>query len=205
MRHRRRSRVLGRSPSHRKALLKNLTKSLILTEDPDAEDEPNSPKVKGRITTTKAKAKEVRSLVEKCITIAKKGIKAQEEAAQFATDAERDSSAWDSWRKSEDWKKWQAAMGPAVTARRRVVQLLSERGDKHNPGDKRVVRILFEEVAPRYMERPGGYTRVLELATTRLGDNGKQAILEFVGVRDRVEQEVEAPSFEDEGDSSEES
>ena len=64
MRHRRRGRVLGRSPSHQRALLRNLASALFLTER-DAEGEPNAPKIKGRITTTLAKAKEVRPLVER--------------------------------------------------------------------------------------------------------------------------------------------
>jgi large subunit ribosomal protein L17 len=63
-------------------------------------------------------------------------------------------------------------MAPAVKARRRVVQLL---------GDKQAARIVFEEVAPRFVDRPGGYTRILKLATPRLGDAGPRAILEFVG------------------------
>lgn len=68
MRHRKRGRVLGRNSSHRKALLKNLATRLILTER-DAELDDNKPKVRGRIITTLQKAKEVRPLVEKCITI----------------------------------------------------------------------------------------------------------------------------------------
>jgi large subunit ribosomal protein L17 len=62
-------------------------------------------------------------------------------------------------------------MAPAVTARRRVVTLL---------GDKKAARVLFERVAPRFVDRPGGYTRILKLATPRLGDNGPRAILELV-------------------------
>src|SRR5258706_8226524 len=100
MRHRRRSRVLGRSPSHRKALLKNLASSLFLTER-DAEDEDNRPKVKGRIITTVQKAKEVRPLVERCITIARNALPAGEEAAKFGTTAERNTEAWKKWRTSD--------------------------------------------------------------------------------------------------------
>lgn len=48
-------------------------------------------------------------------------------------------------------------------------------------GDKQAARILFEKVAPRFVDRPGGYTRILKLATPRLGDAGPRAILEFVG------------------------
>jgi large subunit ribosomal protein L17 len=53
-----------------------------------------------------------------------------------------------------------------------VIQLL---------GDKQAARILFERVAPRFVDRPGGYTRILKLATPRLGDAGPRAIIEFVG------------------------
>lgn len=59
-----------------------------------------------------------------------------------------------------------------MTARRRVTTLL---------GDKQAARILFEKVAPRFADRPGGYTRILKLATPRLGDAGARAMLEFVG------------------------
>ena len=48
-------------------------------------------------------------------------------------------------------------------------------------GDKHAARILFEKIAPRFTDRPGGYTRILKLATPRLGDAGPRAILEFVG------------------------
>ena len=63
-------------------------------------------------------------------------------------------------------------------------------------GDKEAVRILFADVAPRFVDRPGGYTRILKLAKPRLGDAGTRAILEFVGVRDRVRQRSQKPSFE---------
>jgi large subunit ribosomal protein L17 len=64
-------------------------------------------------------------------------------------------------------------------------------------GDKGAVRALFAEVAPRFMDRPGGYTRIVRIAKPRLGDAGVQAILEFVGVRDRVVQRSQRPSFDD--------
>ena len=171
MRHRRKGRVLGRSPSHQRAMLRNLAASLVLTEREFEPGEPGAPKVPGRIVTTVAKAKEVRPLVERCITIAKRGLLAEQAADAFASSSERDTSEWKKWRQSEQWQKWAQAMAPAVTARRRVLRLL---------GDKQAPRILFSEVAPRFANRPGGYTRILKLAMPRLGDAGPRAILEFV-------------------------
>ncbi len=60
------------------------------------------------------------------------------------------------------------------------------------------MRILFDEVAPRFADRPGGYTRVLRLAKPRLGDAGIRAILEFVGVHDRKRRKAARPAFESE-------
>lgn len=172
MRHRRKGRVLGRSPSHQRALLRNLASALMLTERDTDVDEVGAPKVGGRIVTTVAKAKEVRPLVERCITIAKRGLAADARAKEFATTAGRDSAEWKKWRGGEQWRKWAQAAAPGVTARRRVLQLL---------GDKQATRILFEKIAPRFVDRPGGYTRILKLATPRLGDAGPRAVLEFVG------------------------
>jgi len=177
MRHRRKGRVLGRSPSHQRALLRNLASALFLTEQERDADEVGAAKVPGRIVTTVAKAKEVRPLVERCVTIAKHGLVAQGKAGEFATTAARDSAEWKQWRQGEQWQRWARAMAPAVKARRRVVQLL---------GDKQAARVLFERVAPRFTDRPGGYTRILKLATPRLGDAGPRAILEFVGPESRV-------------------
>lgn len=172
MRHRRKGRVLGRSPSHQRALLRNLASALFLTEQERDADEAGAAKVPGRIVTTVAKAKEVRPLVERCVTIAKHGLAAQEQAREFATTATRDSAEWKRWREGDQWRRWVHAVAPAVKARRRVVQLL---------GDKQAARVLFERVAPRFADRPGGYTRIIKLATPRLGDAGPRAVLEFVG------------------------
>ncbi len=187
MRHRRKGRVLGRSPSHQRALLRNLASALFLTER-DAELDENQPKVKGRIVTTISKAKEVRPVVEKCITVARRALVAAEPAQKFATTAERNSDAWKAWRKSDQWKQWNQAISPLVTARRRVLVML---------GDKEAVKLCFNEIAPRFADRPGGYTRIMRLAKPRLGDAGTRAILEFVGVRDKVAQRSQAPKIED--------
>ena len=151
---------------------------LFLTER-DAEDDDNKPKVKGRIITTCKRPRKCGRWSSRCITIARNALPAQREADKFGTTAERNSDAWKTWRKSDQWQKWNQAIAPLVAARRRALRLL---------GDKQAVRILFAEVAPRFTDRPGGYTRDLRLAKPRLGDAGTRAILEFVGVRDRVTQ-----------------
>lgn len=175
-------------------MLRNLATSLFLTEGEfDTETDENIPKVKGRVVTTVPKAKEARRVVERCITIARKALKHQEEAEQYATTARRyrDDAEYKKWRESDDWQKWNKAMAPVVAARRRAFQML---------GDKEAVKILFDTVAPRFVDRPGGYTRILRLAKPRLGDGGERAILEFVGVRDRELQRSQKPAFaEDEG------
>ncbi len=189
MRHRRLGRVLGRSPSHRAALLRNMASALFLTER-DASLDDNEPKVKGRIVTTLQKAKEVRRRVEKCITIARNTLEASQAADEFGTSAERNTQPWREWRKGPKWKKWTAAMAPVIAARRRVLRLL---------GDKKAVKVLFDQIAPRFADRPGGYTRVLRLAKPRLGDAGTRAILELVGRHDRVRKRkrAEAPAFDE--------
>jgi large subunit ribosomal protein L17 len=189
MRHRRKGRVLGRSPSHQRALLRNLASALFLTEqDPELYLDPKqAPKVRGRIVTTLEKAKEVRPLVEKCITLARRSGEIRRAAAQHGTDAERNTEAWKTWRKSDQWKQWSKAVAPALAIRRKVLVML---------GDKKAVKILFDDVASRFEGRAGGYTRIMRLAKPRLGDAGTRAVLEFVGVRDRSAKAAPAPAVE---------
>ncbi len=186
MRHRRKGRKLGRHPSHQRALLRSLATALLLTER-DADLDDNKPKVKGRIITTIQKAKEVRPLIERCITIARRALPHQEAADRLEPNAARHSEQWRAWRAGDQWKEWNRAIAPVVVARRRAMQLL---------GDKQAVRILFEEVAPRFADRDGGYTRVLRLAKPRLGDAGTRAILELVGKNDRQRKTSTRPSFD---------
>lgn len=183
MRHRMSGRKLGRNASHRKAMFKNMAASFIRTIRIDEEAE-NAPKVAGRIVTTVPKAKELRPFVEKLITLAKNSLPHQANAAEFATDAERNSSEWKAWRTSEQWQKWSQAIAPAIDARRRAFAMLR---------DKVAVDILFSDLAPRFEERNGGYTRIVRLAKVRLGDAGEQALIEFVGERDRVKAKRSAP------------
>ncbi len=186
MRHRRKGRVLGRCPSHQRALLRNLASALFLSDQP-REIDTNQPKVRGRIVTTLQKAKEVRPVVEKAITVAIRSLEHQRAAEPFAASALRGTEAWRAWRNSDRWRSWAQAMGPVVAARRQALTML---------GNKRAVAILFENVATRFEDRPGGYTRILRLAKPRLGDNGTRAIIEFVGVHDRRPVRSPAPAFE---------
>jgi large subunit ribosomal protein L17 len=168
-----------------------LASALFLTElDKDQFlDEKQAPKVKGRIVTTLPKAKEVRPLVERCITTALRAMPALAEAKRLGTTAARNSEEWRKWRTGNRWQEWAAAMAPVVTARRKLVQML---------GDKKAAKLCFEVVAPRFEDRPGGYTRIVRLADVRLGDAGVRAMIEFVGVRDRGTKAAPAPKFEGE-------
>ncbi len=70
-------------------------------------------------------------------------------------------------------------------ARRQVIALLGDRAmvDKDNPdelSDMTVVQKLFNEVAPRYADREGGYTRIIHLPERRIGDSGQQVLLQLI-------------------------
>ncbi|MBD1400202.1 50S ribosomal protein L17 [Pelovirga terrestris] len=116
MRHNKSGRTLGRKPDHRQHMMRNMVTSFFQNE---------------KITTTVTRAKELRKLAEKMITLAKRG---------------------------------------DLHSRRQAMRVIRE---------PKVVARLFEMIAPRYAERPGGYTRILRLEN-RLGDNAPMAIIELV-------------------------
>jgi len=116
MRHNKSGRRLGRNSSHRSAMMRNMVTSLIEHE---------------KITTTDARAKELRKIAEKMITFGKRG---------------------------------------DLHARRQAMQVIRER---------KVVAKLFDMVAPRYKDRPGGYTRIVKMGS-RPGDNAALSIVELV-------------------------
>lgn len=136
MRHRVHGRKLGRDTAHRSALRKNLVADLLCHE---------------QIITTEAKARTIRPLAEKTITLAKRGLAkggAQEVHAR--------------------------RLAAARLPKNRVV--VDEDGGQEQVD---VVKHLFEEIAPRYANRPGGYTRMVKLGK-RPGDNADMAILMLV-------------------------
>ena len=116
MRHQVAGRKLGRSSGHRKAMFRNLVTDLLGYE---------------KIVTTQAKAKEIRSLAEKMITLGKEG---------------------------------------GLDSRRQALSFIL---------DKKVTGKLFTEIAPRYAERNGGYTRITKLGP-RVGDGAPMVRLELV-------------------------
>ncbi len=176
MRHRCAGRKLGRNASHRKAMFRNMAVSLIRTLRSE-EGAVGAPKVAGRIVTTVAKAKELRPFVEKLVTMGRKGRAINSSAAEYRTTAERGSDEWKQWRDSDAGRNWVRVTAPALALRRRAFSALR---------DEEAVDILFNELAERFSERNGGYTRIVRMPVVRLGDAGQQAMIEFVGSRDRV-------------------
>ena len=73
-----------------------------------------------------------------------------------------------------------------LSARRRAIAMLGNRDivsyeDRKPVRQGTVVGKLFSEIGPRYLDRPGGYTRIVRLAMNRLGDNGQRVLLQLVG------------------------
>ena len=117
-------RKLGRTSDHRKALLRTLATDLIINE---------------RIETTEARAKELRSVVEKLITLGKRGgLHARRQAAAYVR---------------------------------------KEVANEENNQD--ALQKLFSDLAPRFADRQGGYTRILKVGPRR-GDAAPMVIIEFV-------------------------
>jgi large subunit ribosomal protein L17 len=74
-----------------------------------------------------------------------------------------------------------------LTARRRAISMLGNRRMVNSEDGEvkgTVIGKLFSELGPRYLDRPGGYTRIIRLSMRRLGDNGSLALLQLVGKED---------------------
>ena len=112
---------------------------------------------KERITTTDAKAKEARRLAERLITRARKGYGAYQEGLSLKEAG-----------KDEEAQQMEAVALAHWRQAGRYVRKTS------------VLKKLFEEIAPQYVEREGGYTRIVKMSR-RLGDNAQTVLLELVG------------------------
>jgi len=82
-----------------------------------------------------------------------------------------------------------------LPARRRAISLLGNRDivdfeDGQEVKKGTVIGKLFSELGPRYLDRPGGYTRIIKLSLRRLGDNGQLVLLQLVGTVEGAEEEV---------------
>jgi len=81
-----------------------------------------------------------------------------------------------------------------LAARRQAIQLLGNRDiieDEDGTPIKKgtIIGKLFSELGPRYLDRPGGYTRIIRLSLRRLGDNGRLVLLQLVGADETMEKE----------------
>ena len=131
MPHQSHQKKLRRPSGQRRSLFRGLIRSMLLHE---------------RIKTTEAKAKAIRPLVERMITL---GCRAQQALANGDT--------LDNRAKALHYRRMALAVVP----------------------EDRVIRKLFDDLAPRYMKRPGGYTRILKVGY-RMGDAAPLVLLEFV-------------------------
>ena len=174
-------RKLGRTSSQRKALIRNQVTALLNN---------------GKIVTTEAKAKEIRKEVEKLIALAVKEKDNFEEVTVKAKVAKKD----DKGRRvkevvdgkkvtvyEEVEKTIKKDNQSRLNARRQMLKVLypvtevptAAAGKKKNTKEVDLVDKLFTEIAPKYADRNGGYTRIIKIGQ-RKGDAAMEVILELV-------------------------
>ena len=156
--------------------MRNLTRALILTLDQEA---AGAAKANGRIRTTLAKAKEVRPFVEKMVTTAVKAKRCLDDANAIKCPQAHGSDEYQTWRATEAGQVWLKAQAKYIHYRRQLFDTLRS---------KKAVSLLIDQLAARFEDRPGGYTRVVRIAKRRLADAARLAYIEFVGEPTRLSQ-----------------
>lgn len=174
-------RKLGRTSSQRKALLRNQVTNLLYH---------------GKITTTESKAKEIRSIAEKLITLAVKEKDNFEEVTVTAKVPKKDSEGKRVKENvngkrvtvfDEVEKTIKKDLPGRLNARRKILSVLypvtevPADGRKVRSNSKKVdmAQKMFDEIAPKYVDRNGGYTRIIKLGARR-GDAAEEVIIELV-------------------------
>lgn len=174
-------RKLGRTSSQRKALLRNQVTALLY---------------KGRIVTTEAKAKEIRKIVEGLIAMAVREKDNFEEVTVMAKvpqkdkDGKRVKEVVDGKKVTvyeEVEKKIKKDMASRLHARREMLKVLypvtevpaEAAGKKRNTKQVDLPAKLFDEIAPKYVGRNGGYTRIVKIGQ-RKGDGALEVLIELV-------------------------
>ncbi len=171
------NRKLGRTADHRVAMLKNMTTSVILH---------------GQIETTQAKAKEVKSLVDSMISLAIKEKDNFEMVDKKVSRAKVDEKGNKVTEKatSKNGKEFYKVVREEVTesvkkdkpsrlaARRKIMNGLNKVKDENGKNIDLPAK-LFDEIAPKYENRKGGYTRIIKLGQRR-GDAAEAVILQLV-------------------------
>ena len=174
-------RKLGRTSSQRKALLRNQVTNLLYN---------------GKIVTTEARAKEVKKIAEKLITLAVKEkdnfetVKITAKVARKDKDGKRVKEVVDGKKVTvydEVEKEIKKDLPSRLHARRQMLKVLypitevptAAAGRKRNTKEVDLVAKLFDDVAPKYVSRKGGYTRIVKIGQ-RKGDAAMEVVLELV-------------------------
>ncbi len=174
-------RKLGRTSSQRKALLRNQVTALI---------------THGKIKTTEAKAKEIRKIAESLIAMAVKEkdnfeeVTVKAKVARKDKDGKRVKEVVDGKKVTvydEVEKKIKKDLPSRLHARRQMLKVLypvkdvptAQAGRKKNTKNVDLVAKLFDEIAPKYENRKGGYTRIIKIGQ-RKGDAAMEVLIELV-------------------------
>jgi large subunit ribosomal protein L17 len=176
MRHRKGGAKLGRTTAHRASTLRHIAYGLF---------------EHGQVVTTIPKAKAVQPLVEKIVTLAKRGDVHARRLVASKLGGDRKSFDWlYTAKNASDAEKEQVAKLQGHAAQFFELPEGSQ-VERNRYGELRkapkLVRHIFEHVAPRFRDRPGGYTRIVKLGRHRLGDGTELCVIQFVGAEEGPE------------------